>query len=339
MVALAEYQELSSTAHVFRIHRVLKGENHLPNRERLAIAASWDSRPGTLALVLGGSGATSGTGQLQFSAMPLNEASYAYVAAAPELRLPPRERLPYFARYLEHADAWIADDAYQEMAHATYHDIVEITDAFSVERLTRWLQDERVPEERKGFYALAVGVAGAAADREADRTAAAQLVRRLTTEAADDFRAGFDGILAALMLLEPQPALDLIVEQYLANPAARDGDVRHAMSALRFYYEYGTGIPRQELAAAMRHLLARGDFAAAAVVDLARWQDWDSLKRVVSLFDKPNYPQPATSRAVVGYLFACPRDEAQRELARLRQLDPQRVTDAERHIALTGGSL
>ncbi|HEV7222256.1 MAG TPA: hypothetical protein VGN42_06100, partial [Pirellulales bacterium] len=66
-----------------------------------------------------------------------------------------------------------------------------------------------------------------------------------------------------------EPALELIEHKYLADPRAASGDVRHAMTALRFYHEYGREIPAERLARALRKLLVRQEFAAAAIVDLA----------------------------------------------------------------------
>jgi Asp-tRNA(Asn)/Glu-tRNA(Gln) amidotransferase A subunit family amidase len=116
-----------------------------------------------------------------------------------------------------------------------------------------------------------------------------------------------------------EPGLELIEQRYLANLDSANGDARHAMTALRFYHQYGRDIPQARLAAAMRHLLARPALAADAIADLARWEDWGSLRQVAGLFGQPGYDDPTTRRAIVGYLLACPTTEAAAELARLRR--------------------
>ena len=143
------------------------------------------------------------------------------------------------------------------------------------------------------------------------------------------------------MVAQGVRALELIEERYLANADAADGDVRHALNALRFYHEYGpktvlgASVPAERLHQAVRRVLARPEFAAAAVVDLARWQDWDALDEVVALYadDAPL----ATRRAVIGYLLSCPLPAARRELATLRERDPRGVSEAERQVNAFGG--
>ena len=82
--------------------------------------------------------------------------------------------------------------------------------------------------------------------------------------------------------------------------------------------------------------LARPEFAESAIVDLARWQDWDALPEVTSLFTKAGFAQPAVRRAVVGYLLACPEQRARLALASLRALDAAGVAEAEQVLSTTG---
>ena len=131
--------------------------------------------------------------------------------------------------------------------------------------------------------------------------------------------------------------LELIESRYLANPSAADGDVRHAIVALRFYHEYGREIPPERLSAALARVLARAEFAAVAITDLARWKDWTSLARISRLYDDPAYADPAIRRAIVGYLLACPKPAARSELARLRNSDPTGVAEAEQFLSRTSG--
>ena len=153
----------------------------------------------------------------------------------------------------------------------------------------------------------------------------------------DDFRAGFDGILGGYLLLRGTAGLELIESRYLANPEAADGDVRHAIIALRFYQEFGRDIPIARLSAALGRVLARPEFAAMAITDLARWNDWDFLTRIARLYDEPAYADPATRRAIVGYLLTCPKPSARAELVRLRKSDPAGVAAAEQILSRTSG--
>jgi len=282
-------------------------------------------RAGTLVLALSKSDSAGGK---TWRLLPLDEAAYAYLARAPRQRSPSRDRLAYFARFLEHANPQIAEDAYLEFAHAPFDQVAEVADQLDQARLRAWLTDPRVRPERKGFYGMALGLA----DRPADQQQNRDLLRQLIETPASDFRAGFDGALGGYLWLAPEDALDLIDRRYLADPQAKIGDVRHAISALRFYREYGRVIPPARLDRAYQHLLDRPDFAADAIVDLARWKCAQALPKIQSLYARDDYPQPATRRAVVGYLQELADSGGAAALAKLRQSDPTGVQEALKYL-------
>jgi hypothetical protein len=88
----------------------------------------------------------------------------------------------------------------------------------------------------------------------------------------------------------------------------------------------------------MAALVDRPDLAAAAITDLARWQHWQSLNRVASLYDQQSFADGPTRRAVVGYLKACPEQKAADALDRIRKRDPAGVDAAEKWLLLRGGN-
>lgn len=366
VVLLAEVLETRERAARLGVHHVLRGKERIAGSEPLWVEIDTDLARGGLVLALGRSdrlpaadedaavrkpaadaveieapqrgpsveatSASDAAAALTWTLIRVNETSYAYAVRAPSLREPAAERLRWFARYLEHADPLIAEDAYFEFGHAPYDVVAQVADALPMERLRAWLVDERVPQERKGFYGLALGLAPTAEDRAANLA----LLREVIAAPADDFRSGFDGVLGGYLVGAGEAALELIEARFLADPAAAEGDTRHALSALRFYYEYGDQIPRARLCAAVRHLIVRPAFAAMAVTDLARWQDWEPLAEVVALYDGESLPQPATNRAVIGYLLSCPLPQAAVELEALRRRAPEAVAEAERYLLLLG---
>jgi hypothetical protein len=126
--------------------------------------------------------------------------------------------------------------------------------------------------------------------------------------------------------------LELIEQKYLADPLAASGDVRHAMTALRFYHEYGREIPGERVAAAMRRLLAREEFAPEAIVDLARWEDWESTPAVIALNRRLQSQNAAIRRAAIGFLTLSPMQQAADEIARLRQRYSAEVDEAKKRL-------
>lgn len=333
---LGELAEANGTSGKLRILRPLQPA--APDRQAVAdisLTASGDDRPrrGSLLLAVG-KRQPAGSCSRSWTTVELNEASYAYIAQSPPLNQPADKRLAYFARFLEHADPLIAEDAYLEFGHAPFDQVARVAGRLDVDRLRGWLDDETVSPRRKGLYGLLLGIAAA----EQRRAEVAGDFRRWIAAPANDFRSGFDGILGGYLWLGKEQALHELTERFLDNRDAAIGDLRHWMTALRFYRSFGRDIPTDELTKAYRRFLERPALAAAAIGDLARWHDWQSLDQVTTLFSRPGYTDAATHRAIVGYLLACPLPEAARQVARLRQLVPERVAEAERLEASTRGT-
>jgi hypothetical protein len=333
IVALGECVEVQNQQAGFRLHQVWRGKERLVNREKVTVSLAAAPKVGTLAILFADAETNRPLPEWNFSAEKVNEISVGYFAAAPSLAQPSAVRLRYFARFLEHAEPLVADDAWQEFGHAAYDQVAQVADAFSSEKLRRWLTDPSVPGERKGFYGLALGLAGS----DHERQESAEFLHRLVAAPADDFRAGFDGILGGYLVAAGEEALSEIESRFLKNPEAADGDLRHVVTALRFYQEFGEGNGQSRLNEAMRCLLDRPEFAAAAIVDLARWRDWAPARRIARLYTTDPPVPLATRRAIVGYLLACPQAEAAEELVRLRKLDPQGVEQATQSLALPLG--
>ncbi len=312
-----------------KLHRVLAGADDLSGATRLTIPLDVDAKPGALLLLFG---TRAGDAKLDWHAVGVDEVSYAYFARAPRLQTVTEERLAYFAPLLENSNPLVAEDAYLEFAHAPFEQVAAAAELLPMQRIVGWLGDPNIPAHRKGFYGLALGLARETSVRQGN----ASYLRELILAREDDFRAGFDGVLGGYLLLEGSRGLELIESRYFANPQAAVGDVRHALTALRFYHEYGHDISPQQLAAAVRKLLVRSDFAEAVIVDLARWQAWDALPDIVVLYDDPNYAETAIQRAIVGYLLACPLPTARNALHQLRERDPQGVAAAEAVLSRTG---
>jgi hypothetical protein len=321
VVVLAEFVSDSDKTKTFRVHRSVT-DRPWKGEESVDIQVDWQGKPGALAVLFG-------EGDLAWSAVPVNETSFAYLAQAPSLRTKGDERLAYFVRFLEHSDATIADDVYQEFGHAPLDDILKIADKLPFAKLRDWLVDRQIPQERKGFFGVALGLA----KTDSDRAANLAVLKRVVDAKETDFRAGFDGVLGGYLLLDGEKALADIAERYFANAKAAEGDVRHAISAVRFFYEHDRTIDRERFRAALRPLVARPEFAATAILDLARWKDWSLVDKVAAAYGDMKFPQPSTSEAAVAYLLACPEKNAAEALAAMRKRDPDGVAAVELRVA------
>jgi len=267
--------------------------------------------------------------RLRWSAVVADEALLGHVVAAPAFTAPAADRLRWFASRLEHPDPSIAADAFTEFALADYSAVRAAADAVDAPRLRGWLGEPGIDPRRRGLYALLLGILAArsidAAEHEANLTA----LRGFIDTPADDFRMGFDGGLAGLLVAEGARGLEALRQRGLFDPGSRALDQRHLLAALRFAAEsLGDSIPRAQVAAATAALLASPAVAADAAIDLARYRHWDAWEDVAALWDSIGRDDPLVRRAVAGYLAACPLPAAARRLDALRQQDPQRAEAA-----------
>jgi hypothetical protein len=276
---------------------------------------------GGLAVLFAGAG--------EWTAVAADELLIAHVATAPAVEDPAARRLAWFARRLEHPHPAIAEDAFTEFGLAAFAAVREAAPALDAARLRGWLADPAIDPRRRGFYGLALGLVAATSQEVADRDASVAALRASIDAPADDFRAGFDGLLGGLLVVEGAAGLDAIAARGLLDPEARPVDQRHVLAALRFAWEdLGDVIPRERVARATARLLGAAAVAAEAAVDLARYEWWDSLADVEALWDRWGDDDPLLRRAVAGHLAACPLPEGRAALARLRGRDPVRVAEA-----------
>lgn len=270
-----------------------------------------------------------GVALLEWSAIAADEAVIGHVVAAPSTRAPAAERLAWFAGRLEHPEPRIAEDAFVEFGLAPFEAVRSVAGSLDAEKLRRWVGEPGIDPRRRGFYGLALGVVTAAATDAAVRAAGLAALRTEIEKPANDFRAGFDGLLAGLLVAEGDDGLTFIEQRGLLAPTARPGDQRHLLAALRFARESlpDTISPRQ-IAAATAKLLASPVVAAEATIDLARYRAWDAVDAVAALWDTAGQDDSLVQRAVAGYLTACPLPAARAHLAGIRQRDPRRLDAA-----------
>ncbi len=311
----------------FDIHSIIAGEKLLAPGKPLQLPSTTPLKAGTLALLFGQHDREDSPPDWAWTVQPVNETSAAYFMSAPGLRVPTLERLKYFAKFLEHADPQIAEDAYFEFGHAGYEDVLRVADKLDMAKLREWAVDPNMPEHRQGFYLFALGMAKLERDRTLNRALLLDRVKQVQT----DFRAGYDGALAGYLLLTGKPGLECLEQRFFANPKAAHGDIRHALQALRFYHDQGPAELRAQQCELIASLIDRPEFAAAVITDLARWQHWSVVDRVVKSYS-PDH-DGATRRAIVGYLLACPLPTAATALDDLRRRDQQGVADAEQAAA------
>jgi hypothetical protein len=72
----------------------------------------------------------------------------------------------------------------------------------------------------------------------------------------------------------------------------------------------------------MRLILDRPSLADLVIPDLARWEDWSQVDKLVSLFKTADEQTTWVRVPVINYLRACPHQEAKNRLEELKEIDP-----------------
>ena len=284
----------------------------------------------------------------------VSDAAWTYLANIPTPVVDPAqqtERLAYFLDFLEHPDLIVSNDAYGEFASAPYEIIKPLRDRIPREKVRQWILDPATSVTRIGLYGLLLGLAGTEED------ARAMEHKILVPDAS--FRLGIEGVMAGYLMIRGEDGLQVLEEKKMiartyTNPEGEEvrlpfAEVYAAMQTLRFMWTYEPDIiPKGRLKQSMRLLLERPELSDLVIADLARWKDWDSLDRLVAMYDEEKFNIPSVKRAIVRFLYYCSKDvdstagedaalpeHAQKALAALKVLeekDPKTVGDAKRYL-------
>ncbi len=251
----------------------------------------------------------------------LSPAATEYLRALPKLPAKGVERLKFFQDYFEHDESMLAFDAYEEFARASYAEIIEMKPLLDREKFLKWIQDPEVSTNRKRLYFTLLGVCGTAEDLP--------LLESLLTSEVNETRRGLDAMVACYLTLKGESGLDLIEREFFVNPKSEYVDTFAAISAIRFLATEKNDIPRERILSALHKVLDRPALADLVIPDLARWEDWSVIEKMVTLFKNSTEDTKWVRVPVVSYLQVCPKPEAKLAIDELKKIDPESVRRAE----------
>jgi len=269
------------------------------------------------------------------SPIPVSERAVGYLRSLQDLPEKGPDRLAFFQKHLEDADETLARDAYDEFAVAPYADVRGLADRMRPAQLLEWIENPKVQANRRRLYATMLGTCGRSAD--ADRIGKILANEGLGPEKADA-RSGLDALIACSVTLRGPEGLDLVDRLFL-DRKGRDipfTETYAAVMALRFLGEESDAVPRERVLASLRLLLEEPKLADLVIADLARWEDWTVIDRLVELFEKAEADNIFVREPVVNYLRACPLPAATAAIARLEKIDPEAVRRAAALAAFSG---
>ena len=298
------------TKATFEITEVLKGASVLKVGDEVSALYFGNGKPGGSFLLMGIE-----PPKIQWST-PLSLSERADVYMHEILKLPKEgpQRLIFLQRYLEDEDDLLARDAYDEFAGAEYEHVRGMKDHMDRDQLVAWINDPNIPASRRRVYLMMLGVCGGKKDMK--------MLEGFMRSSDRKKKAGLDALIACYLTLKGPKGLELVDELYLANKKADYTDTYSAIMALRFHGTEEDVIDKQYLVRSLRHVLERPELADLVMPDLARFEDWGPMDRMMDLYRHEDRQNQWLRVPVVNYLRACPLPRAKALLSECERLDP-----------------
>ena len=294
----------------FEILSVLKGEGLIREKQVVRVTYFGKAKPDQRFLLMG-----VGPPDLLWSVpRPVTKEAIEYISAVNQLPESSLKRHTFYMKYLENRDSMLAQDAYDEFASAPYSELKQLKPQMDRQRLLKWIKDTSLPPDRKRLYLVMLGVCGEKGD--------ADILESMLQSKDPNRRAGLDAMIACYVTLKGADGLKLIDELFLANTKSQYADTYAAIMALRFHGTDAGVLDKERILKSMRLILDRPQLADLVIPDLARWEDWTQVEKLVELFKTADKESSWVRVPVINYLRACPLPEAAKQLDILRELDP-----------------
>lgn len=308
----------------FQIVQIVKGGNFLLETPTIETIYFGDGQLGKPFLIMG----VDPPKIMWSTPLQLTDRARKYI---PELLALPKDgavRLKFFQKHLEDDDEMLARDAYDEFAKAPYATVIALKPDMDHAKLLEWIQDGDIPASRRRLYLTMLGVCGT----EKDLPLLETMLRSDDRKA----KAGLDAMIGCYLTLKGGEGMPLVEELFLKNDKAEYADTYAAIMALRFHGSETDVIPKKRILEGLRYMLDRPQLADLVIPDLARWEDWESMPRLVQLFKEADEKSSWVRVPVINYLRACPDPAAAEQIKELEKIDPAAVKRANTFFPFGG---
>jgi hypothetical protein len=252
-----------------------------------------------------------------------------FLIASDAVKGKPRpQMLAHFAKYLDHADPIVADEAFLAFAAANDKEVLEAAPSLKPDVFRKLVQDRKIDAERLSLFAFLLGATGEAAD--------ADILLHLLQKPDDRATKAIEGIVSGYILRKPKEAWAWTTATLADSKQpflVRWGIVR----AVRFLYGARPADYRAPVIQAMGVMVPSGELADMAIGDLQRWRIWDHTKLILAQYGKASHSAPITRAALLRYAVSCPLPDARKFVADLRQREPRLIREIEEDLAFEQG--
>lgn len=310
----------------FEIVRVLKGADLLDKQRELETVYFGDSPLGTKFLVMGIDPPAINWG----TPIAITDRGEQYVMKAIELPKEGADRLAFFQDFLEDKDEMLARDAYDEFAKTPYAGVIALKDRMKHDQLVEWVKSPQVAVSHRRLYLTMLGVCGKPEDLP--------MLEELIKSKDRQTKGALDALVAAYLTIKGPDGMALVEDLFLRNKEAEYTDTYATIMALRFHGTEEKVVPRERLLGGIRLMLDRPQLADLVIPDLARWEDWSVMDKLVTLFKNADEESSWVRVPVINYLRACPLPKAKENLDELAKLDPETVKRANSFFPFAGAA-
>jgi hypothetical protein len=307
----------------FELVEVLKGAEHLKDAKEIEAIYFGSAKKGTLFFIM----AVDPPRLAWSTPMSLTPRAHKYLQRVVQLPTDYAKsaeayasRLEFFMGHLEDEDEMLARDSYDEFARAPYDAVIALKPKMNHDQVVEWIKDTDIPATRRRLYLTMLGVCGGPEDLP--------LLEEMLRSSDRKQKAGLDALLGCYLTLKGAGGMELVEDLFIKNEQADYADTYAAIMALRFHGTEGNVIPQQRILEGFRLMLDRPKLADLVIPDLARWEDWESLPRLVKLFKESDEKTSWVRVPVINYLRACPLPEAEQRIKELEEIDPVAVRRA-----------
>jgi hypothetical protein len=309
----------------FEIVQAIKGAAALGNTKQIQAPCFGDLKIGDRFLVLGVD-----PPKIAWSTpMRVSDRAVRYLQQLPGLPEKGTERLAFFLDHLEDQDDLLARDAYDEFARAPYAEVQSLKESIDHDQVVSWLKDLDIPANHRRLYLVLLSVCGGADDLP--------MLEEMLRSEDRKVQAGLDAMIGCYLILAGTDGMPLVEELFLKNAEAEYADTYAAIMALRFHGTETDIIPRPRILQGLRHMLDRPQLADLVIPDLARWEDWSQMDRLVRLFKEADKESSWVRVPIINYLRACPKPQAAKHIKELEKVDPDAVKRANTFFPFGGG--
>ncbi|MDE0736059.1 MAG: hypothetical protein OSB47_09565 [Pirellulaceae bacterium] len=301
---------------LFEVVTVLKGQALMGKTQTIETIYFGEGKVGSSFLIMGVD-----PPKLMWSTpLQMTKRAQDYIVKLPGLPAEGSKRLEFFQEYLEDKDEMLARDAYDEFAKSPYAAVKQLKTRMKHDQVIAWIKDVDVPASRRRLYLTMLGVCGTDQDLPLLETMLRSQDRKM--------KAGLDAMIACYLTLKGESGVTLVEELFLKNKKSEYADTYAAIMALRFHGTEADIVPKKRLLKALHYMLERPQLADLVIPDLARWEDWSQMDRLVKLFKDADDKTSWVRVPVINYLRACPLPVAKERIKELEKVDPAAVKRA-----------